>query len=73
MYIKKILSKNRNDFWADYACEGCGFVEHDKSGYNDDNYHNNVIPRKVCPACGMTGIAIKDKINKALSKGCLHE
>ena len=54
MKIKKINSQSRRDFWADYECEHCGHVEKNKSGYDDANFHNNVIPKMKCPECGKT-------------------
>lgn len=50
MKIKKILSQHRRDFHAVYDCEHCG---HEKtgSGYDDANFHQNVIPGMKCPAC----------------------
>lgn len=53
MKIKKILSQHRRDFRAIYECEGCGH-EYEGSGYDDANFHNNVIPKKTCPQCGKT-------------------
>lgn len=52
MKIKKILSQSRRDFRADYECEHCGNVEHDKYGYDDLHFHNNVIPDMKCKNCG---------------------
>lgn len=54
MKIKQINYQNRRDFYADYECEGCGHVEKDARGYDDANFHNNVIPKMRCPACGKT-------------------
>jgi len=51
MKIKEILSQNRRDFWAIYECEHCGLT-HKRSGYDDANFHNNVIPDFECPECG---------------------
>jgi len=54
MKIKKINSQTRRDFYADYECEHCGFIEKNKAGYDDDNFHRNVIPAMKCPSCGKT-------------------
>jgi len=54
MKIKQITDQYRRDFWADYECEVCGYIEKDMGGYDDANFHNNVIPKMVCPACGKT-------------------
>ena len=51
MKIKKITSQSRRDFYAIYECEHCGF-EKDGSGYDDANFHKNVIPNMRCSECG---------------------
>ena len=51
MRIKEILSQHRRDFSAIYQCEHCGYEEK-SGGYDDANFHNNVIPNMVCKNCG---------------------
>lgn len=51
MKIKTIHSQSRRDFYADYECEHCGHVKRG-SGYDDDNFHRNVIPSMKCDDCG---------------------
>jgi ribosomal protein L37AE/L43A len=51
MRIKSITSQSRRDFYAIYECEHCG-AEHKGGGYDDDNFHRNVIPQMKCPQCG---------------------
>lgn len=53
MEIKEIIDQNRRDFQAIYQCEHCGF-EKKGSGYDDSNFHQNVIPKMVCEKCGKT-------------------
>ena len=53
MKIKEILSQNRRDFHAIYECEHCGHT-YKSSGYDDANFHNNVIPTFKCPKCELT-------------------
>ena len=53
MKIKKILYQHRRDFEAEYECEGCGEVMTGR-GYDDDNFHRNVIPNMRCPKCNKT-------------------
>ena len=53
MKIKKIISQMRRDFTAVYECEHCGHEEED-SGYDDDNFHQNVIPERKCTQSGKT-------------------
>ena len=57
MRIQKITSQIRRDFDAVYECEHCGHI-HKGSGYDDRNFHENVIPEMECPKCGKT--AAKD-------------
>ena len=52
MKIIEILSQNRRDFKATMECEGCGNKQLDPYGYDDRNYHDNVIPKMKCTACG---------------------
>ena len=53
MKINEIISQSRRDFRAIYECEGCGNKEQGR-GYDDDNFHVNVIPTMKCSACGKT-------------------
>lgn len=54
MKIKQITYQHRRDFTAIYECEGCGH-EIKGSGYDDRNFHENVIPDMKCPNCNKTG------------------
>ncbi|MBE9592955.1 MAG: hypothetical protein IMF19_05695 [Proteobacteria bacterium] len=51
MRIKKITSQHRRDFTAIYECEHCGNAV-EGIGYDDANFHQNVIPDMTCPECG---------------------
>lgn len=51
MKIKEMLSQHRRDFRAIYECESCGYTEK-SSGYDDRNFHDNVIPNFKCKQCG---------------------
>ena len=53
MKIRDILSQNRRDFTAIYVCEHCGHAER-SWGYDDGNFHQNVIPAMKCAECGKT-------------------
>ena len=50
MRIKAITYQHRRDFKADFECEGCGHTWKG-GGYDDDNFHRNVIPNSKCPKC----------------------
>lgn len=52
MKIKTITSQHRRDFQAIYECEHCG-KESKGSGYDDANFHQNVIPHMECKDCGL--------------------
>lgn len=52
MRITKTYGWNRRDFSYDAKCEHCGHTERNRSGYDDSNYYNNVVPGSKCPACG---------------------
>ena len=52
MKIKQITDQIRRDFWCIYECEHCGHEEKG-SGYDDANFHQNVIPNKKCSECGL--------------------
>jgi C4-type Zn-finger protein len=52
MKIKNIISRSRRDFRADMECESCGNIQKLTSGYDDANYHENVIPAMKCQSCG---------------------
>ena len=54
MKIKKITEQSRRDFQAIYECEHCG-ATHEGYGYDDTNFHNNVIPNMECTKCGKKG------------------
>lgn len=56
MRIKTKINQHRRDFTADYECEACGHVVRGR-GYDDANFHCNVIPAMECGKCGATGSA----------------
>lgn len=51
MKIKKINWQHRRDFSAIMKCEFCGHEEKNDHGYDDRNYHDNVIPLMECTSC----------------------
>lgn len=51
MRIKTIKRQHRRDFTAIYECEHCGDT-HEDHGYDDLNFHRNVVPAMECKACG---------------------
>lgn len=53
MRIKKITSQSRRDFYCIYECEHCNH-EREGCGYDDANFHDNVMPKMKCSECGKT-------------------
>jgi len=51
MKIKEIFWQYRRDFRAIYECEHCGDT-YEAGGYDDANFHKNVIPSWHCRKCG---------------------
>jgi len=60
------LSQSRRDFMALYQCENCG-NEEKISGYDDSNFHLNVVPNVKCKKCGESSISLNaDIIDKTI-------
>ena len=51
MKIIEMVDQHRRDFRAIFQCEGCGHKEKVR-GYDDRNFHDNVIPAMKCKSCG---------------------
>lgn len=51
MKLIKKTSQYRRDFEGILECESCKKQETLKYGYDDANYHNNVIPNMKCKSC----------------------
>lgn len=51
MFIYRRTSQHRRDFHAMYRCQFCG-NESEGGGYDDRNFHHNVIPYMKCKRCG---------------------
>ncbi|MGI6602743.1 MAG: hypothetical protein ACOX3P_03815 [Saccharofermentanales bacterium] len=63
MKIKRILQQHRRDFRAEYECQFCGHIAIG-TGYDDANFHENVIPKMVCDSCGKSVAANKDELTE---------
>lgn len=53
MRILEMKSQHRRDFRAIYECESCGFRT-ESTGYDDRNFHDNVIPNMKCRECKLS-------------------
>ena len=49
--IDYTYTNQRNNFTAIYRCEHCGYKV-PAWGYNDDYFHNTVVPNVHCESCG---------------------
>ena len=67
MRIKKIKSQQRRDFYAIYECEHCGHTQRG-SGYDDDNFHQNIIPKMKCKKCGEPHYSLTIEGDKAIEE-----
>lgn len=52
MKVLDVYNQMRRDCWVDMECESCGEKETYKSGYDDRNFWDNVIPAWKCKKCG---------------------
>lgn len=62
MKIIKILSQSRRDFTAELECESCNNKQTLDSGYDDEYYHNNVLPNMKCKVCDKSTITANKPI-----------
>ena len=69
MRIKEIVSQHRRDFTAIYECEHCGETQR-AGGYDDAYYHNNVIPKMECKACGKAASETYRPLAPKYAEGC---
>jgi len=53
MKIKTIVSQMRRDFRAIFVCEHCNY-EDERTGYDDNYFHQKVIPKMICKKCNKT-------------------
>ena len=54
MKIYEIISQRRRDFVAKLVCEHCDNLQLLENGYDDDYFHQKVIPEIECKKCGKT-------------------
>lgn len=70
MKIREILTLHCNDFTATMECEHCGHTAKLTSGYNDDFYHDCVIPAMRCTDCGKNRAGVSPCADNATISGC---
>lgn len=52
-----MISQHRRDFKAELTCESCNNTQILNTGYDDDYYHNNVLPNMKCTKCNESTIS----------------
>ena len=62
MIIKEITSQHRRDFTAIMECEFCKDITENVSGYDDNYFHQIVIPEKKCNKCNKSTLSEGGKI-----------
>ena len=67
MKIKRITYQHRRDFTAFFECEGCGNISQGQ-GYDDRNFHDNVIPKIKCSACGKSALDLGVDVRPLMTK-----
>lgn len=68
MRIKEITTQSRRDFTAIMECEFCNTEWVNRYGYDDRNYHDNVIPRMKCDRCGKSTVSENAPIDHTETK-----
>lgn len=63
-----MISQHRRDFSAIMECEFCGHIETNNYGYDDANYHQNVIPEMKCDKCEKSTFSENGKIEPQQTK-----
>ena len=59
MKIEKITNQLGNDLYGVLVCESCGSTQKLIGGYDDANYHNNVMPTIKCKTCGKSRVDLE--------------
>lgn len=61
MKLIEKIKQSRRDFQGEYECQGCGNVETDSGyeSYDDDYFHDFVIPAKTCSKCSESTNSLK--------------
>lgn len=68
MKIIKMLNQHRRDFSCEMECENCQSKTINKSGYDYNYYHENVIPNMKCKDCGESTISSNKPIEPQATK-----
>lgn len=71
----KLLEKknqHRRDFTCVLECESCGWNQ-ERLGYDDRNFHDNVIPEFKCPECDESTNSLGLQPEKTATRYAAHE
>lgn len=67
MRIKEITDRLSNDIFGILECEHCGATRK-FTGYDDENYHKNVLPSFCCNKCGRNRLGERPNASKYRKK-----
>jgi C4-type Zn-finger protein len=75
MFLKEKIDQSRRDFKGKYECQSCGEVEIDAGlySYDDDYFHDNVIPAMKCKKCGKSTKDLGLENERMATKYAPHE
>ena len=75
MILIEKMDQIRRDFQGKYECQNCRHIMIDKSlsSYDDDYFHNQVIPNKKCEKCGKSTNDLGLKNERMATKYAPHE
>lgn len=68
MELLRKTNQSRRDFDGILKCQFCGHEEVLKGGYDDEYYHNKVIPSFVCKECNKSTISENDVVRATRPK-----
>ena len=66
-------SQSRRDYTALMECEFCGHQQIDDSGYDDRNYHDNVIPNQKCKSCNKSTLSENGTVDVTATRYSDHQ
>jgi len=67
MQLIKKINQTRRDFTGVYECQNCKNIEK-KEGYDDNYFHDEVIPDMKCSKCGQSTNSLKLKNERIATK-----
>lgn len=75
MKLIEKIAQNRRDFQGKYECQSCGHIEVDNGlrSYDDDYFHDEVIPSMRCEQCGESTFSLDLPNERMATRYAPHE